>query len=151
MTKNEVIAQLESAKALTSVVSIDSVILMLNKLESGTGLSETLANEIVRRIETVLDRNSRDLVDYDRAEFELKYNNQIELTAVDVNVDEIIEHVTDVIDSYVVIDEDEDDNCGPSETEVMQSVNEGLGLPPFKEGIGLDNLNIRFQDGRQGI
>jgi len=149
MTKNEVIAQLESAKALTSVVSIDSVILMLNKLESGTGLSETLANEIVRRIETVLDRNSRDLVDYDRAEFELKYNNQIELTAVDVNVDEIIEHVTDVIDSYVVIDED--DNCGPSETEVMQSVNEGLGLPPFKEGIGLDNLNIRFQDGRQGI
>ena len=75
MTKNEVIAQLESAKALTSVVSIDSVILMLNKLESGTGLSETLANEIVRRIETILDRNSRDLVDLDSAEFELNYNN----------------------------------------------------------------------------
>ena len=126
MTKNEVIAQLESAKALTSVVSIDSVILMLNKLESETGLNETVAREIVDRIETILDRNSRDLVDYDSAEFELNYNNQIELTAVDVNVHEIIEHVTDVIDSYVVVDED--DNCGPSETEVMQSVNEGLGL-----------------------
>lgn len=128
MTKNEVIAQLESAKALTSVVSIDSVILMLNKLESGTGLNETVAREIVDRIETILDRNSRDLVDYDSAEFELNYNNQIELTAVDVNVHEIIEHVTDVIDSYVVVDEDEDDGCGPSETEVMQSVNAGLGL-----------------------
>jgi carboxypeptidase C (cathepsin A) len=127
MTKNEVIAQLESAKALTSVVSIDSVILMLNKLESETGLNETVAREIVDRIETILDRNSRDLVDYDSAEFELNYNNQIELTAVDVNVHEIIEHVTDVIDSYVVVDEDEDDGCGPSETEVMQSVNEGLG------------------------
>jgi hypothetical protein len=126
MTKNEVIAQLESAKALTSVVSIDSVILMLNKLESGTGLNETVAGEIVDRIETILDRNSRDLVDYDSAEFELNYNNQIELTAVDVNVHEIIEHVTDVIDSYVVVDED--DNCGPSETEIMQSVNAGLGL-----------------------
>jgi hypothetical protein len=126
MTKNEVIAQLESAKALTSVVSIDSVILMLNKLESGTGLNETVAREIVDRIETILDRNSRDLVDLDSAEFELNYNNQIELTAVDVNVHEIIEHVTDVIDSYVVVDED--DNCGPSETEVMQSVNAGLGL-----------------------
>jgi hypothetical protein len=126
MTKNEVIAQLESAKALTSVVSIDSVILMLNKLESETGLNETVAREIVDRIETILDRNSRDLVDYDSAEFELNYNNQIELTAVDVNVHEIIEHVTDVIDSYVVVDED--DNCGPSETEVMQSVNAGLGL-----------------------
>jgi len=127
MTKNEVIAQLESAKSLTSVVSIDSVILMLNKLESGTGLNETVAREIVDRIETILDCNSRDLVDLDSAEFELNYNNQIELTAVDVNVHEIIEHVTDVIDSYVVIDEDEDDNCGPSETEVIQSVNEGLG------------------------
>jgi len=128
MTKNEVIAQLESAKALTSVVSIDSVILMLNKLESEKGLNETVASEIVRRIETVLDRNSRDLVDLDSAEFELNYNNnQIELAAVDVNVHEIIEHVTDVIDSYVIVDEDEDDGCGPSETEVMQSVNEGLG------------------------
>ena len=58
----------------------------------------------------------------------MNYNNQIELVAVDVNVHEIIEHVTDVIDSYVVVDEDEDDGCGPSETEVMQSVNAGLGL-----------------------
>jgi hypothetical protein len=128
MTKNEVIAQLESAKTLTSVVSIDSVILMLNKLESETGLNETVAREIVDRIETILDRNSRDLVDLESAELELHYNNQIELVSVDVNVHEIIEHVTDVIDSYVVIDEDEDDNCGPSETEVMQSVNAGLGL-----------------------
>jgi hypothetical protein len=125
MKKEELIDRLTAAKSLTSVVSIDSVILMLDKLESGTGLSETVASEIVRRIETVLDRNSRDLVDYDSAEFELNYNNQIELTAVDVNVHEIIEHVTDVIDSYIAVDED--DNCGPSETEVMQSINVGLG------------------------
>jgi len=106
MKKEELIDRLTAAKSLTSVVSIDSVILMLDKLESGTGLSETVASEIVRRIETVLDRNSRDLVDYDSAEFELNYNNQIELTAVDVNVDEIMEHVTDVVDSYIVVDED---------------------------------------------
>jgi hypothetical protein len=106
MKKEELIDRLTAAKSLTSVVSIDSVILMLDKLESGTGLSETVASEIVRRIETVLDRNSRDLVDYDSAEFELNYNNQIELTAVDVNVNEIMEHVTDVVDSYIVVDED---------------------------------------------
>jgi hypothetical protein len=106
MKKEELIDKLTAAKSLTSVVSIDSVILMLDKLESGTGLSETVASEIVRRIETVLDRNSRDLVDYDSAEFELNYNNQIELTSVDVNVDEIMEHVTDVVDSYIVVDED---------------------------------------------
>jgi len=125
MKKEELIDRLTAAKSLTSVVSIDSVILMLDKLESGTGLSETVASEIVRRIETVLDRNSRDLVDLESAELELHYNNQIELVSVDVNVHEIIEHVTDVIDSYIVVDED--DNCGPSETEVMQSINVGLG------------------------
>jgi len=125
MKKEELIDRLTAAKSLTSVVSIDSVILMLDKLESRTGLNETVAREIVDRIETILDRNSRDLVDYDSAEFELNYNNQIELTAVDVNVHEIIEHVTDVIDSYIAVDED--DNCGPSETEVMQSINVGLG------------------------
>ena len=26
-----------------------------------------------------------------------------------------------------------------------------IGLPGFEEGLGLDNLNIRFQDNRQGV
>ena len=124
MKKEEIIKQLEDAKNLTSVVSIDSVIILLNKLEKETitKLTSELIDEISDEIETCLDRNCRDLVDRDSAEFELDYSNTISLVDVDVDVREIMSHVTAILSGYV------DDECGPSESEVMQSVNEGLGL-----------------------
>ena len=141
MTKENLIAQLEGAKALTSVVSIDNVIALIQSIEPVVvvekefKLTPEFAEEITERIERSLDYNSRDLVELDSAEFELGYDNRIELNSVEVNMREIMEHVIaslerfieEPADDIVELEKGEDDGCGPSEEEIMQSVNDGLG------------------------
>jgi hypothetical protein len=39
----------------------------------------------------------------------LNHNNQIELVYVNIEIDIIMEHVTDIIDEYVVLEEDDED------------------------------------------
>jgi hypothetical protein len=110
MKKNELIKQLETAKTLSSTVDIDKVIALIKQIETPTTISAELGNEMVTRINQALDYNNDRgrLVDLDSAEFELNYNNQIELTSVNVEIDSIMEHVTDIIDGYVELEEDED-------------------------------------------
>jgi hypothetical protein len=114
MKKADLIAQLEGAKALTSVVSIDNVIALIQQLdpevrvEKVLGMSQELADEIAEKIERSLDYNSSSLVDYDSAEFELSYRNEITLTSADVDVREIMDNVTATLESFV-IEEDDDD------------------------------------------
>ena len=124
MKKEHLIEQLETAKVLSSTVDIDKVIELIKKIETG-GLTPKLVDKISEKIERVMDYNSSSLVDLDSAEFELDYNNTIQITDINVNVYEIIEHVNAVLDEFMVEEEDE---CGPSEDEVMNSINEGLGL-----------------------
>ena len=126
MKKKELIEQLTVAKQVTSTVDIDKVIAMIEQLESTT-LTWKLGSEIVTRIERCLDNNSDNLVDLDSAEFELNYDNRIELNSVQINVDDIMEHITTIVDEYVEL-ENEDDECGKSEEDIMKSVNQGLGL-----------------------
>ena len=109
MRKQELIEQLTSAKTLTSTVDIDKVIEMIKQLETPTTITGELGREIVDRIERCLDNNSDSLVDLDSAEFELNYDNRIELNRVDVNVSDIMEHVTAIVDEYVVLEEDDDE------------------------------------------
>jgi hypothetical protein len=107
MTKENLIAQLEGAKALTSVVSIDNVIALIQSIEpvviveKDFKLTPDFAEEIANRIERSLDYNSRDLIDVDSAEFELTYDNRIELNSVDVNMREIMDHVTASLERFV--------------------------------------------------
>ena len=118
MTKENLIAQLEGAKALTSVVSIDNVIALIQgleqevKVEKVFKLTPDLAQEIQDKIERVLDYNSRDLVDKDSAEFELSYQNTIELVSVDIDVREFMLHVDAVLEEFTEEqpDSDEDDD-----------------------------------------
>ena len=95
MKKEQLIAQLEGVKVLSTQVDIDKVIALIQQLESEKkgGLTQELAEEIAERIESALDQNSSDLVDCDSAEFELNYDNRIELNCADVNVSEIMDHV----------------------------------------------------------
>ena len=110
MKKNELIKQLETAKTLSSTVDIDKVIALIKQIETPTTISAELGNEMVTRINQALDYNNDRgrLVDLDSAEFELNYNNTIELVSVSVQIGDIMEHVTDVIDEYVELEEDED-------------------------------------------
>jgi hypothetical protein len=113
MKKADLIAQLEGAKALTSVVSIDNVIALIQSLEPEVriekvlGMSQELAEQVAEKIERSIDYNSNSLIDFDSAEFELSYRNEISLTSADVDVREIMEHVTASLESFV-IEEDED-------------------------------------------
>jgi hypothetical protein len=151
MKKEELVAKLEVAKEVTSVVSIDLIISALNELElpTKTGITQELADEIANRIERCLDHNSNDLVNKDDVTFNINYGNTIEVDDVYIDVYETMEHITACLEEFVVeegmeeIIQDED---------VIEVSNEtGHTLPGFENGVGLDNLNIRFQDGRQGI
>ena len=114
MKKADLIAQLEGAKALTSVVSIDNVIALIQQLdpevriEKVLGMSQELAEEVAEKIERCLDYNSSSLVDYDTAEFELSYRNEISLTSVDIDVREIMAHVTASLESFIIEEEEEE-------------------------------------------
>ena len=113
MKKADLIAQLEGAKALTSVVSIDNVIALIQALdpevrvEKVLGMSQELAEEVANKIERSLDYNSNSLIDFDSAEFELNYRNEISLTSADVNVSEIMDHVTAELDEFIMEEDEE--------------------------------------------
>ena len=112
MKKENLIAQLEGAKALSSQVDIDKVIELLQQLEPEIetlkvfGITQEFADEIANKIERTLDYNSNDFVDTDSAEFELDWNNVIRLNRVDVDVNEIMEHITSTLDSFVLNEEE---------------------------------------------
>jgi hypothetical protein len=114
MKKAELVAQLEGAKALTSVVSIDNVIALIQQLEAEVkvekvfSITQDLADDIAKKIERCLDNNSCDLVDTDSVEFELSYDNRIELSRADVNVYEIMEHVTACLEEFVNEEDEEE-------------------------------------------
>ena len=137
MKKENLIAQLEGAKALTSVVSIDNVIALIQSLEAEVKVEKVFAltpefvDEIVNKIEQTMDYNSRDLIDLDSAEFELDYNNRIELINVDVNLNEIVAHVSGVLESFVAEEEDE------VEAELM-------GYEGVEDGLGTQTEDIPF-------
>ena len=109
MKKEQLIAQLEGVKVLSTQVDIDKVIALIQQLETEKkgGLTQELAEEIANRIENILDQNESDLVDCDSAEFELNYDNRIELTAANVNVSEIMDHVCSCLNRFVTEEEEE--------------------------------------------
>ena len=109
MTKEQLIAKLTGVKEYTNTVSIDFVLAALGMLEESTTslFTQELADEIANKIESCLDNNSDDLVDLDSAEFELNYDNRIELSRAEVNVSEIMEHIVSVMDDFVNVDDEE--------------------------------------------
>ena len=130
MKKENLIAQLEAAKALTSVVSIDNVIALIQQLEAEVqvekvfGITQELAEDIANKIERCLDYNSSDLVDCDSAEFELSYDNRIELSRADVNVSEIMNHITATLEEFVEEEDEETDGFIEAQIEAEQAASE---------------------------
>ena len=119
MKKESLVAQLEAAKALTSVVSIDNVIALIQQLEPEQVESRTflLNEESFDKVMDIVDNavnnlHTRDLVDFDDAEFELNYNNTIELTDVRVDTDNIINNIREALENIFeeTVDEDGGDD-----------------------------------------
>ena len=117
MKKEQLVAQLEAAKALTSVVSIDNVIALIQQLEETKIVTRTefrLTNSMFEKImDTVIDavddlRNTQ-IADIDSAEFELSYNNTIELTNVEIDREAITSAISSEIDRcFDIIDDEEE-------------------------------------------
>ena len=117
MKKENLIAQLEAAKALSSQVDIDKVIALIQQLEQEQkqvkvfGITEDLAATIGDKIQRALDYNSDSLVDKDSACFEINYDNRVELTEVNIDIYEIMSHVEAAIAEFVLEEDEEEDEA----------------------------------------
>ena len=122
MKKESLVAQLEAVKTLTSVVSIDNIIALIQKLEPEQVESKTflLNEESFDKVMNIVDRavsnlDTSDVVDFDDAEFELNYNNQIVLTDVRIDSDRIIDEIREAMENIFEETADEDDAVDSSE------------------------------------
>ena len=123
MKKESLVAQLEAAKALTSVVSIDNVIALIQQLEPEQVESKTflLNEESFDKVMDIVEKSvnslrTRDIVDFDDAEFELNYNNTIELTDVRIDTDSIINDIREALENIFEETADEDAEDGEEGT-----------------------------------
>lgn len=102
MKKLEVIKQVQ--ECVSSVFSKEDVIKLINKIEGG--LNEDLALEMKKQISTlIMNIDERKLLDLDSAEFELSYNNTIELSNVNIDLEIITDIIEEVLMDHVELEE----------------------------------------------
>jgi hypothetical protein len=117
MKKAELIQKLEVVKDHSPVVSIDKVIELIQQLEETKivtrtefRLTHTMFEKIMDTVTDAVDdlRNTQ-IADVDSAEFELDYNNRIELTNVDIDREAITSAISSEIDRcFDIIDDEEE-------------------------------------------
>jgi hypothetical protein len=124
MRKEELVAQLEAAKALTSVVSIDNVIALIQGLDpevvtkTELRMTQTMFDEVTDIIETAINSmNTDDVVDLSSAEFEMDYHNTVRLVNVDVDGDNIFDAIQSALDRNFEIVDDSDEQYEATLTE----------------------------------
>ena len=140
MKKSELIAKLEGAKEVTSVVSIDLVLAALGMLEEPnpvvkpeSRITAKLFDRIVDIVEESLNQmRSSYAIDRDSAEFELDYNNCISLTDISLDTDYIYNEIREGLENAFDIDDADEEEAieAQIEAEQSQSINQGLGLEP---------------------
>ena len=100
MNKQQTIETLQ--KQLPSFYSLEQVIDIINNIEDNSNtLSGDLVQAIIRSTRNALNNDSSELADRDSAEFELGYDNRIELSGIDVDVDRILDIFEEELDRYV--------------------------------------------------
>jgi hypothetical protein len=89
--KKEFVLQLVENSA-SSIFSREDVIKLINSIEGGGRVISV--DDIERAIDKVIswaDNNESDIVDFDSVEFELSYNNKIEVTNVPLQLENLRE------------------------------------------------------------
>ena len=90
ITKENVIIAVQNS--VSSIFSKEDVINLINSIEGGGRVITT--NDIERAIDKVIswaDNNESDVVYFDSVEFELAYNNKIEVTNVPLQLENLRE------------------------------------------------------------
>ena len=91
MTKNQTIDLLKSQ--LPGFYSVEQVINLIEKIEDDSSRKIT-TDDIERAIDNVVnsfERDTEDIVDYTSVEFNISYDNRIEVESVGLNLDYITE------------------------------------------------------------
>ena len=91
MKKDLVLQSVQNS--VSSIFSKEDVINLINSIEEGSSRKITVT-DIGRAIDKVvdyIDRDQREVFDFDNAEFELSYDNRIECVGVPINTDSIRE------------------------------------------------------------
>ena len=108
MKKELVLQSVENS--VSSIFSKEDVINLINSVEGGGRV--ITVDQIQRAIDqtiTWIENNSRDILDLDNAEFEISYNNRIELTDVAINTEEIREALeNNFMDFGELLEQEED-------------------------------------------
>ena len=99
MTKQQTIETLQNQ--LPSFYSLEQVISIINGIEDNNNtLNDDSIQMIMKKISRSL-HDSSELIDHGSAEFELDYNNTIQLSNVDVDIDKILEIVEEELNDCV--------------------------------------------------
>ena len=109
MTKEFVLQLVENSAS--SIFSREDVIKLINSVEGGGRVISV--DDIERAIDKVIswaDNNESDVVDFDSVEFELAYNNKIEVTSVPLQLENLREALeNNFMDFGEAIEEDSND------------------------------------------
>ena len=112
ITKENVIIAVQNS--VSSIFSKEDVISLINSIEEGGGRVIT-TNDIERAIDKVIswaDNNESDVVDFDSVEFELSYDNRIEVTNVPIQLENLREALEN---NFMDFGEAEDDRVNGGE------------------------------------
>ena len=108
--KKEFVLQLVE-NSVSSIFSREDVIKLINSVEGGGRVISV--DDIERAIDKVIswaDNNESDIVDFDSVEFELAYNNKIEVTSVPLQLENLREALeNNFMDFGEAIEEDSND------------------------------------------
>ena len=111
MTKEFVLQLVENSAS--SIFSREDVIKLINSVEGGGRVISV--DDIERAIDKVIswaDNNESDVVDFDSVEFELSYNNRIEVTNVPIQLENLREALEN---NFMDFGEAEDDRVNGGE------------------------------------
>ena len=91
ITKENAVAQVQSS--VSSIFTKEDVLFLINSIEVKKGISPQDIERVLDNIIDSLERNCDDIVNKDDCEFEISYNNRLEVTEVPINFDFIRESI----------------------------------------------------------
>ena len=109
--------------SVSSIFTKEDVINLINSIEEGSSRKITTV-DISRAIDKVvdyMDRDQRELFDFDNAEFELSYDNRIECVGVPINTDSIREILEN---NFMDFGEAEEEDADEKELEEIKRIEE---------------------------
>jgi transcriptional/translational regulatory protein YebC/TACO1 len=117
MTKNQTIDLLKSQ--LPGFYSVEQVINLIEKIEDDSSRKIT-TDDIQRAIDNVIsdfERNTEDIIDYTSVEFNISYDNRIEVESVGLNLDYITEALEN---NFMDFGEEEEQEVDADEKELQE-------------------------------